>query len=74
MTESADHEKLDQGILDEIPLVREGKPTAWAIFQDRSHRDLEYNWSAFCTAIGYCTSPCSECGGEARKHRESQSR
>lgn len=49
--------------------TRGGKPTAWGIFLLRSGEGKDYNWSAFCTAVDYCTSPCQECAMEEVRHR-----
>lgn len=38
----------------------------------RAEGSLETDWSACCTAPDYCTRPCSDCGGEARRANEAR--
>lgn len=47
-------------------ISRKGKLTAWALFMIRRRQKKPFNWTAFCTVVDYCTSPCSDCASECR--------
>lgn len=48
--------------------------TAWGRYNRlRAERPIEGatgDWSRFCTSPDTCTSPCSDCGAEATRERE----
>ena len=53
------------------PRQQEGKMTAWEIFQAAKGSKEPYGWWAFCVVPDFCTRPCSECGRDAIKAKES---